>query len=112
MRQSMSEKRRGGGAVVAATVAAVLLHGAGAAGAQEAPHEADAVWEHLQTLDGAERQEVLEREARKEGKLLLYGATGIDRATFWIEQFNSRYPDIEVEFIRLQAADLVEKLTL
>jgi iron(III) transport system substrate-binding protein len=113
MGQSMSEQRHGAGAVMAAIAGAMLLlHGTGDAGAQEVPHEAAAVWEYLQTLEGSERQEVLEREARKEGKLLLYGATGIDRATFWIEQFNSRYPDIEVEFIRLQAADLVEKLTL
>lgn len=114
MARSMSEQRRGRGIVMVAAVAVVLLLGGGrdARAQDEVPHDPAAVWGYLQTLEGSERQEVLEREARKEGKLLLYGATGIDRANFWIEQFNKRYPDIEVEFIRLQAADLVEKLRL
>ncbi len=80
--------------------------------AGEPPREAAAAWAYLDTLDGAQREEVMAREARREGSLILYGATGIDRATFWIEQFNKRYPDIEVEFVRLRAPDLVEKVLL
>jgi iron(III) transport system substrate-binding protein len=80
--------------------------------AQEVPTEATEVWNYLQTLDPSQREEVMVREARREGPLVLYGATGIDRATFWIEQFNQRYPDIEVEFVRLRAPELVEKVSL
>lgn len=98
---------------LAALVGAMLGMGLTAAvRAQEPPREAAEVWPYLASLEGDERQEVMEREARKEDGLLLYGATGIDRATFWIEQFNKRYPDIDVEFIRLRAPELVEKLML
>lgn len=69
-----------------------------------------AVWQALGKLAPAERRAVLEREARKEGTLVLYGATGLDRAQFWIGEFNKRYPDIKVEFVRLQAAELYQKI--
>jgi iron(III) transport system substrate-binding protein len=71
---------------------------------------AAAVWQTLARLPVAERRAMLEREARKEGALVLYGATGLDRAQFWIGEFNKRYPDIKVEFVRLQAADLYQKI--
>lgn len=67
-------------------------------------------WQALGNLALAERRAVLEREARKEGTLVLYGATGLDRAQFWIGEFNKRYPDIRVEFVRLQAAELYQKI--
>jgi len=71
---------------------------------------ANAAWLSLAKLPAAERRATLEREARKEGTLVLYGATGLDRAQFWIGEFNKRYPDIKVEFVRLQAAELYQKI--
>jgi len=79
--------------------------------AQSAPREGAAAWTHIRSLQPVERTAVLEREARREGSLILYGATGLDRAQFWIGEFNKRYPDIKVEFVRLQAAELYEKVT-
>ena len=78
--------------------------------AQGAPRDARQAWSHLRSLPAAERTATIEREARREGSLVLYGATGLDRAQFWIGEFNKRHPDIKVEFVRLQAAELYEKV--
>jgi iron(III) transport system substrate-binding protein len=80
------------------------------AGAQATPRDAQQAWTFLKTLSPAERTATIEREARREGSLILYGATGLDRAQFWIGEFNKRYPEIKVEFVRLQAAELYEKV--
>jgi iron(III) transport system substrate-binding protein len=80
------------------------------AAAQPAPRDSRQAWVFLHGLSPAERKGVLEREARREGSLVLYGATGLDRAQFWIGEFNKRYPEIKVEFVRLQAAELYEKI--
>src|SRR6186713_3346534 len=77
---------------------------------QTAPADNAAVWQALNRMPAAERRAVLEREARREGTLVLYGATGLDRAQFWIGEFNKRYPDIKVEFVRLQATELYQKV--
>jgi iron(III) transport system substrate-binding protein len=79
-------------------------------GAQPAATDNSAVWQSLNRMPAAQRRAVLEREARREGPLVLYGATGLDRAQFWIGEFNKRYPDIKVEFVRLQAAELYQKV--
>ena len=78
--------------------------------AQTAPADNAAVWQALNRMPAAERRAVLEREARREGTLVLYGATGLDRAQFWIGEFNKRYPDIKVDFVRLQATELYQKV--
>jgi iron(III) transport system substrate-binding protein len=80
------------------------------AAAEDAPREARQAWAYLKSLPPAERAAVTEREARREGSLVLYGATGLDRAQFWIGEFNKRNPGIKVEFVRLQAAELYEKI--
>jgi iron(III) transport system substrate-binding protein len=91
---------------------AVLAFAAGGepALAQPGARENAQVWQSLRRLPPVERKAVLEREARREGSLVLYGATGLDRAQFWIAEFNKRYPDIKVEFVRLQAAELYQKI--
>jgi len=78
--------------------------------AQPAPSDGAAVWQSLNRVPAAERRALLEREARREGTLVLYGATGLDRAQFWIGEFNKRYPDIKVDFVRLQATELYQKV--
>ena len=85
-----------------------LLLGPPIAAAQEGASAA--AWQSLGKLPPGERRAVLEREARQEGTLVLYGATGLDRAQFWIGEFNKRYPGIKVEFVRLQAAELYQKI--
>ena len=78
--------------------------------AMSQPSAGAAAWQALSKLSPTERRALLEREARKEDTLVLYGATGLDRAQFWIGEFNKRYPDIKVEFVRLQAAELYQKI--
>lgn len=108
---SKQRLRRGAFALACALATAGTLQSTTVT-AQEAPREAAEAWKYLQSLDASEREEAMVREARREGALVLYGATGIDRATFWIGEFNKRYPDIEVEFVRLRAPELVEKVML
>lgn len=80
------------------------------ASAQDAPHDAKDVWPYLEKLDAAQRQSVLESEAAKESGVTIYGATGIDRAQFWINEFNKRYPNLKIQFVRLTETDLVQKV--
>jgi hypothetical protein len=61
-------------------------------------------------LSPSERKVVIEREARREGTLVLYGANRTRSGQFWIAEFNKRYPDVKVEFVRLQAAELYQKI--
>ena len=83
---------------------------AGEAFSQEPPRDPQRVWSYIQNLPEGQRLATIEKEARRDGVLILYGATGLDRAQFWIGEFNKRYPDIKVEFVRLQAAELYEKV--
>jgi iron(III) transport system substrate-binding protein len=92
-----------------ATLLTALAPGATAL-AQPASRDNATTWQALNRLPPADRKAVLEPEARREGSLVLYGATGLDRAQFWIGEFNKRYPDIKVEFVRLQAAELYQKI--
>ena len=96
--------------ILAVLLALATIAACGIVGAQAAPREASQAWAYLRSLPPAERSAVLEREARRDGTLVLYGATGLDRAQFWIGEFNKRYPDVKVEFVRLQAAELYEKI--
>src|SRR5690554_4104429 len=70
----------------------------------------DGVWDYLNGLPEQERMEVLEHEAAKEGGLTIYGALGIDRADVLIKFFNEKYPDIDVDFVRLREPELVERV--
>lgn len=93
-----------------AVLATLATRDVAARAAQPPAPEGAAAWQFLSRLSPAERRTVLEREARHEGPLVLYGATGLDRAQFWIGEFNKRYPDVKVEFVRLQAAELYQKI--
>jgi iron(III) transport system substrate-binding protein len=110
---SFTIARRG---VLAALVTAALFGGASLteATAQTAapPSDSPEVIPFLNGLGKAERLAVLEREARREGKVVVYGALGIDRANVFIAAFNERYPDIAVDFVRLREPELVERVNL
>ena len=49
----------------------------------QAPQGPDQPWKYLAALKPAERKATVEREAKREGALVLYGALGIDRATLY-----------------------------
>ncbi len=99
--------------VLAVLTASVLLAaGTLPAAAQEAPRNEAAAWKFLAGLPRDARLPVLEREARREGSLVIYGALGIDRANLFIKSFQDRYPGIKVDFVRLREPELVEKSLL
>jgi iron(III) transport system substrate-binding protein len=80
--------------------------------AADPPQNGPEVWDYLAELEPAERLQVMEEQAKREGRFVIYGALGIDRAEILIKLFNSRYPDIQVDFVRLREPELVEKSTL
>ncbi|AMN41476.1 ABC transporter substrate-binding protein [Rhodoplanes sp. Z2-YC6860] len=95
------------------TLLGIMMCSATAAMAQtEAPREPDKVWSYLNALPAAERQPILEREAAREGRVVVYGALGIDRINLFIEPFQKQYPGIKVDFVRLSESDLADKLLL
>lgn len=69
-------------AVAGASVAVGGPPGLGSATAQEAPRANERIWPYLAQTSPADRKAVLEREARKETGITLYGATGLDRLQF------------------------------
>ena len=76
----------------------------------DAPRDPEKVWTYLNALPASERQAVLEREAAKEGRAVVYGALGIDRANLFIEPFQKKYPNVKIDFVRLSESDLADKL--
>lgn len=80
--------------------------------AQTPPREGEEVWSYLAKLPKDQRRAVIEREAAREGSLVLYGQTGIDRAEHIKTMFSARYPNIKVNFVRQTAAEQSEKVLL
>ena len=64
----------------------------------------------LRGLSGAERNKVLEREARKEGKVVYYGALILQDSQRLLEGFKKAYPFIEYNQFRLSNSRLVSKV--
>ena len=93
-------------------IACAALLVAGSVIAQSAPPDGPGVWTSLANLPRYQRVAVLEREAKREGTLTIYGALGIDRAQILNKIFNERYPDIKVDFVRLTEPELVDKVLL
>ena len=93
-------------------VAAMLGSAAAAAQTPPAPQDAAAAWTYLNSLSPADRLPVLEREARREGGAVVYGALGIDRANLFVGPFEKKYPGIKIDFVRLGEPELVDKMLL
>ena len=98
-------------ALVFAALTAIGLSASDGAVAQEAPADPAAAFEGLAGLSGQERIDAMVTAAAEEDGIIIYGATGLDRGQFWVEQFNEAYPDLSAEFVRLTETDLVQKLT-
>jgi len=96
-------------------MAAAMTAALGAASpsiAQDVPTDPAKVWSYLNSLAPTERMDVIEREARREGKLVIYAAMGTDRARVFLDMFEKRYPGIDVEFNRMSTSELPQKLML
>jgi iron(III) transport system substrate-binding protein len=79
--------------------------------AQEAPTDAEKAWGSLSTMPRDQRLAVLEREAKREGSVVVYGALGIDRARLFLAPFEEKYA-IKAEFVRLTEPELADKVLL
>lgn len=75
-----------------------------------APTDPSEVWQYIDGLAGEERRDVLTREAAREGGAVIYGALGIDRAKFIIDEFNKVHPDIRIDFVRLKQGEIPTRL--
>ena len=63
--------------------------------------------------DREERMAELERLAAEDGEVLLYAVSNVDLLEDWVEGFESDYPDVDLEFVRLvPATDLQERVLL
>jgi len=82
------------------------------AGAQTPPREGDEVWKYIASLPTEQRLAVLEREAKREASVVVYGTSAIDRANYYFEKFRKNYPDIKVEYVRLTTPQLVDKVLI
>jgi iron(III) transport system substrate-binding protein len=104
-------KRRGAVLLGTMLVGLVLLHD-GAGRVSAAPPTGGTVQEKLDALarlPGPARQRLLEAEAIKEGKVVLYdGDPALVRA--WNAGFKQRYPQIDVQFVRQPVAVRLQKV--
>ncbi len=66
--------------------------------------------DHANRLGEKARTELLEKEARREGEVIWYGAMASDRAQALIKGFESRYPFLKVRFQPGAASRQLEQL--
>lgn len=59
---------------------------------------------------GADRQQMLEAGARKEGKVAFYGSSNIEEMRAFADNFMQKYPWIKVEFTRVDSSDMVPRV--
>jgi iron(III) transport system substrate-binding protein len=96
-----------------AALVAAIAGGATVAFAQTEPvRDPEKVWAYLNGLPAAQRLAVLEQQAVKDGRAVVYGALGIDRVNLFIGPFQKKYPGIKIDFVRLSESDLADKLLL
>jgi iron(III) transport system substrate-binding protein len=102
--------------VLRAALAALVALGAASVAppvlAQPAPTSGDAAWRYLATLPRDQRLAAVQREAKREGHLTLYGALAIDKANVFLDIFKKQYPDIATDFVRLETPALPDRLLL
>ncbi|MGH7843737.1 MAG: ABC transporter substrate-binding protein [Candidatus Binatia bacterium] len=80
-----------------------------------APLDAASVEESLDKINRLatnDRAEALQREARKEGQLVWYGAMNIERSAELIRPFEAKYPFLKVKFQGGGASRLLEQLLI
>ena len=97
--QPLQLERMTGAAVLA--LFAIVAHGQ--------PRDAAAVWPYLEAMPGAQRMEVLKREAAREGAVVIYSAIGLDRAKVWLDPFTKENPGVKVEYLRMTTNELAQK---
>jgi iron(III) transport system substrate-binding protein len=72
----------------------------------------EAIWPELAKLARPERMAVLEREARREGQITIYGGMAVDRGQIMVDLFHLKYPDIKADYVRLATNEVPQRLML
>lgn len=103
----MKNVRYAGASVLALFLMVVMmLMGAVTAGAQGTPQ----IWNSLNAMGKDQRLASLKEQATKDGKVVVYGTLGIDRAQAFIDLFEKQYPGIKVDFVRLTTGEVSQKV--
>lgn len=95
-----------GRAVSAALVLGLALGLAPSARAESVQEKLDA----LGKLTGAERQTFLEAKAIEDGKIVVYAADDPNVMQAWSKAFHEKYPGIEVEYVRMNTRDMMQRV--
>lgn len=66
-------------------------------------------FERLAKLSGSERQRVLEQEAAKEGKVVMYSADDPVLLRKWNAAFDKQYPKVSAQFVRMSVPQVLQK---
>jgi iron(III) transport system substrate-binding protein len=99
-------------AVSPSASAAAKPAASGAPGSASASAQAPTTPEAIFAYTGADRQQMLEDGARKEGKVLWYTSEILDqRARPLAETFRKKYPFIDVQIVQLDNGPLVQRAT-
>jgi hypothetical protein len=65
--------------------------------------------DRLEKMTGAERQRFLEAEALKEGRVVMYTADDPVLIRLWSAAFKKRYPQLDVQFVRMTAPQTLQR---
>jgi iron(III) transport system substrate-binding protein len=67
------------------------------------------VLDELARLSGPERLKVLEEQATREGKVVMYAADDPNLIRAWNTEFKKKYPQIDSQFIRMTTRDMLQR---
>lgn len=65
--------------------------------------------DQLSKMSGTERQRFLEEHAIKEGKVVWYSSQDPRLVRAWNDEFKKRYPQIDVQFVRMTASATIQR---
>jgi iron(III) transport system substrate-binding protein len=85
----------------------IVLSLCGNVGAQA---DADATLEKINAMPQKKRNEILEREARKEGEVEWHSTLPVPEARYFIDRFNEKYPFVKVKYTRTSGTGVVNRL--
>lgn len=65
--------------------------------------------DQLNSMPSSKRQQFLEKQAVKEGKVVIYSSGDPDLLRAWNALFKKKYPQIDSQFVRMTTRDLLQK---
>lgn len=68
------------------------------------------VLDDLAAKPAAERQTFLEEKAKADGRIVVYAADDPNVMRAWEEAFREKYPEIQVEYVRMSTKDMLQRV--